>query len=138
MSTNPIVDSKPYRKMGATCRTRPPLPKRIQWTKPPSAAGNSTYRIGVLRRELVPSAVVLWRKAYPEVCGSPHEFLLDPERYEALLAFEDDWEQDLADRPVAAKKVRRVRRDQERAAQLRASGAERGESDGDEGTPPTH
>jgi len=51
---------------------------------------------------------------------------------------EDDWEQDLADRPVAAKKVRRVRRDQERAAQLRASGAEPGEPDGDEGTPPTH
>ena len=37
---------------------------------------------------------------------------------------EEDWEQDLADRPVADKKVRRVRRDQERAAQLRADGAD--------------
>lgn len=87
--------SDPYRKMAATCRTRPVREKSVTWTRvetEPFLDGRCQVR--PLRRELVESAAHLWRRAYPELYGSPHEFLLDPDRYEALIALEDTWEED--------------------------------------------
>ncbi len=87
--------SQPYEKMGSTCRTRAPVEKGIRWTVPKMGPfGDDLYRVGVLRKSLVESAAELWRTSYPEVCGSPHEFLLDPDRYEPLIAMRETWEED--------------------------------------------
>lgn len=87
--------SQPYEKMGSTCRTREPQEKRIRWSLPVmSPFGDPMHRVGVLRRDLVESAAELWRTAYPEVYGSPHEFLLDPNQIESLVAMEENWEED--------------------------------------------
>lgn len=87
--------SNPYRKMASTCRTRPPREKRLIWTKvetEPLLGGR--YQAKPLRHELIESAAQLWRMAYPELRGSPHEFLFDPDRCEQLMALEDTWEED--------------------------------------------
>ncbi len=90
-----LSGSRPYRKMGRTCRTRAPAERRVVWTLPEEGPlGDRRFRVQVLRRDLVESAAELWRAAYPEVYGSPHEFLLDPDRYEHLVAFQDTWEKD--------------------------------------------
>jgi hypothetical protein len=86
--------SQPYKKMGSTCRTREPAEKRITWTAPATAFGDNLHRVGLLRKNLVESAAELWSISYPEVCGSPHEFLLDPDRYESLVALEDGRNED--------------------------------------------
>ena len=91
--------SRPYRKMATSCRTRVPHEKRVTWTKIESEPfRNGKYQVRPLRRELIQSAAELWCAAYPELSGSPHEFLLDPEQYEMLVALEDRWEQDSANK----------------------------------------
>lgn len=85
----------PYRKMARTCRTRPVADKQIRWPRfdtEPIVDGR--FQVRPLRRSLITSAADLFRLAYPELYGSPHEFLLDPEQYEKLVALEDYWEQD--------------------------------------------
>ncbi|MCK8602980.1 hypothetical protein [Desulfoferrobacter suflitae] len=87
--------SKPYKKMRRTCRTRAVSEKRVVWPRfvsQPFAEGR--FQVRPLRRQLIDSAAALWRIAYPEIYGSPHEFLLDPERYEGCVALEDNWDED--------------------------------------------
>lgn len=91
--------SQPYEKMGSTCRTRIPAEKRIKWTIPATGPfGDNLHKVGVLRRDLVESAAELWRGAYPEVCGSPHGFILDPDQYESMIALKETWEEDSRDK----------------------------------------
>ena len=95
-----LTESRPYKKMASTCRTRPIQQKRVVWTKVESEPfDQGRYQVKALRSSLVKSAAELWRLAYPELYGSPHEFLLDPDRYEPAVALEETWVED------AAKKV---------------------------------
>ena len=90
-----LRESRPYEKMGHSCRTREPVEKRITWSIPAVGPfGDNLHKVGVLRKDLVESAAELWRRAYPEVYGSPHEFLLDPNQYEPLIAMRETWEED--------------------------------------------
>lgn len=90
-----MEESRPYRKMATTCRTRPVTEKRIVWPRlDPLLLEGGTYRVGLLRRDLIDSAARLWRLGYPELYGSPHEFLLDPDEYERWVALWDRWEED--------------------------------------------
>ncbi|MGQ9749669.1 hypothetical protein [Desulfosoma sp.] len=85
--------SQPYRKMATTCRTRPVSSKRIVWPKlDPLMLPDRKYRVTLLRRDLIQSAARLWRLGYPELYGSPHEFLLDSECYEQWVALWEQWE----------------------------------------------
>ena len=86
---------RPYRDMAKTCKTRPIRERRIAWTKIESTPfRDGLYQVKPLRKSLIESAAELWRSAYPELYGSPHEFLLDPDQYERLLAIEETWEKD--------------------------------------------
>ncbi|MGA7878416.1 MAG: hypothetical protein WCA08_22340 [Desulfoferrobacter sp.] len=89
-----ISERHPYSVMGSTCLTREPVEKRITWTIPLGRFGNDMYRVRVLSRDLLKSAAELWRASYPEVSGSPHEFLLNADHYESLVAMEDTWQED--------------------------------------------
>lgn len=85
--------------MATSCRTRAPREKRITWTRVESEPFlDGRYQVRPLRRELIKSATELWRAAYPELSGSPHEFLLDPDRYEGLVSLENSWEEDSRNR----------------------------------------
>ena len=87
----------PYRKMATTCRTRPVFPKRVTWPKlDPVDVEPGKYRVTLLRRDLVESAARLWRLGYPELFGSPHEFLLDPAEYPRWVALWEQWQEDAA------------------------------------------
>ena len=87
--------SQPYETMGTTCQTRAPTEKRIRWNLPEAGVfGDNLHKVRVLRKDLVEPAAELWRTSYSEVCGSPHEFLLDPDRYEPLIAMQETWEED--------------------------------------------
>ncbi|ROQ92076.1 hypothetical protein [Desulfosoma caldarium] len=90
-----MKESRPYRKMGSTCRTRSVTEKKIIWPRvEPVLLEDGQYRVGLLRQDLVESAARLWRLGYPELYGSPHEFLLDPEQYEQWVALWDRWDED--------------------------------------------
>lgn len=85
----------PYRRMATTCRTRPPKEKRIKWTRiETEPSHNGAYQVRPLRRGLLAAAAQFWRKAYPELYGSPHDFLFDPDQTERLVALEEAWEED--------------------------------------------
>lgn len=95
MSSIDLRGTAPYRKMATTCRTRPVSQKRVVWTRFESQPiVDGRFQVRPLRRGLIDSAAALFRRAYPEIYGSPHEFLLDPAQYERLIALEDNWEQD--------------------------------------------
>jgi hypothetical protein len=92
-----MQQSRPYLKMATTCRTRSPRPKRIVWSKVETQPfRDGRFQVKPLRRELIEAAARLWRVAYPEVWGSPHEFLLDADGYESLIALDDTWDGDSA------------------------------------------
>lgn len=86
---------RPFREMATTCRCRPIKPKEVVWLdyeSPPFIKGQ--FRSRQIGRADVPRVAELWRHAYPEVYGSPHEFILFPEEYESLVALKDTWEED--------------------------------------------
>ncbi|MBW1982833.1 MAG: hypothetical protein JRJ12_16645 [Deltaproteobacteria bacterium] len=90
---------QPYRQMATTCKTRPVREGRITWTKIESEPfWNDRFQVKTLRRDLVEAAAELWRLAYPELYGSPHQFMLDPDQYEGLVALEENWEEDARNR----------------------------------------
>ena len=90
-----LEKSRPYRKMATTCKTRSVKEKHIVWPKmEPVICKGGMYRVTLLRRGLIDGAAKLWTLAYPELYGSPHEFLLDPEQYERWIALEDSWAED--------------------------------------------
>lgn len=92
--TSCLEKSRPYRKMATSCRTRVPREKRVTWTRVESEPfSDGKYQVRALRSELIESAAELWCAAYPEISGSPHEFLLDPEQIERLVALEDRWDE---------------------------------------------
>ncbi|MEJ5349088.1 MAG: hypothetical protein WHS46_10440 [Desulfosoma sp.] len=86
---------QPYRRMATTCQTRPLREKRIVWPKlDPVDVDPGKYRVTLLREDLVESAARLWRLGYPELYGSPHEFLLDSGEYDRWVALWERWPQD--------------------------------------------
>ncbi len=88
----------PYRKMAA--KTRPVIrEKRIVWPRVEGEPFNG-FQVKVLSRRLLPSSAELWRKGYPELYGSLHEFLFDPEMYEKFVALEETWEYDSTHKPI--------------------------------------
>ena len=85
----------PYREMATTCKTRPTKEKKVVWKRFESEPfDDGRFQVKVLSKKLIDSAASLFRKAYPEICGSPHEFVLIPERYEGFIALDEDWKED--------------------------------------------
>ena len=84
-----------YREMATSCKTRPTTEKKVVWRKFESEPfENGRFQVKVLSKKLVDSAADLFRHAYPEIYGSPHEFVLMPEKYEGLIALYENWEED--------------------------------------------
>jgi len=99
-----VLDMSPYqpfRRMGVSCRTRPLRDKQVLWVKPEPLLSRDGRFVGrVLSRADVPQAAVLWRRAYPEIYGSQHDFLLHPEDYDHRVALLETWEQDSRAKPT--------------------------------------
>lgn len=86
---------RPFRDMGATCRTREIGEKKVVWvdyTSPPFF--RKRFRVRQIGLADVEATAELWRQGYPEIYGSPHEFLLFPEKYAALVALRETWAED--------------------------------------------
>jgi ribosomal protein S18 acetylase RimI-like enzyme len=86
---------RPFRQMGRSCLTRPIGEKQVIWVKPePAEHLHGRFRGRPLARADIPQAVELWRRAYPEIYGSAHDFMLYPEEYETHFALAETWEAD--------------------------------------------
>ena len=85
----------PYREMATTCSTRPMAEKKIIWKRFESEPfENGKFQAKVFSEKFIDSAASVFRKAYPEVYGSPHEFVLMPGRYPGRIALDENWEED--------------------------------------------
>jgi len=85
----------PYREMATTCKTRPIGEKKVAWNRFESEPfEKGRFQVKVLSKNLIDSAASVFRKAYPEVYGSPHEFVLMSETYEERIALDENWEED--------------------------------------------
>lgn len=85
----------PYKEMATTCMTRPIAEKKIVWKRFESEPFEERrFQAKVLSGRFINSAASVFRKAYPEIYGSPHEFVLMPERYEERIALDENWEED--------------------------------------------
>ena len=81
--------------MGTSCKTRFPREKKVIWKRfETEPFEDSRFQAKVLSRKLIDSAASLFAKAYPEIYGSPHEFVLMPERYEEMIALDESWDID--------------------------------------------
>ena len=85
----------PYKEMATMCKTRPMAEKKVVWKRFESKPfEEGRFQARVLSRRLINSAAAVFQKAYPEVYGSPHEFVLIPEKYKELIALDETWEED--------------------------------------------
>ncbi len=100
MRTLDMTPYRPYRAMGRTCRTRPIREKQVIWQKPEQETHPQGRFVGrPLRRAEIEKAAELWCRAYPEIYGSAHDFLLFPEDYESRVALEETWDRDAREKP---------------------------------------
>jgi ribosomal protein S18 acetylase RimI-like enzyme len=91
---------RPYRPMWQSCLTRPIRDKQVVWVKPEAKPNGDGRFVGrPLRRADLQAAAALWRRAYPEIYGSAHDFILFPEEYEAHMALAETWEEDSRRQP---------------------------------------
>jgi hypothetical protein len=85
----------PYREMATTCLTRSIEEKKIVWNRFESEPfEEGRFQAKALSVKLINSAVSVFRESYPEIYGSPHEFVLRPEKYEARFVLDENWEED--------------------------------------------
>lgn len=85
----------PYREMATTCKTRSATKKRVVWKRFESEPfEDGRFQAKVLSVKFIESAASVFRNAYPEVYGSPHEFVLMPEKYTERIALDENWEED--------------------------------------------
>ena len=91
---------RPYRVMGQSCRTRPIREKVVRWVKPePWESPDGAFVGRPLARGDLEAAAELWRRAYPELYGSSHDFMLHPEEYEDRMALVETWAEDSVGKP---------------------------------------
>ncbi len=95
MEKTVIELGNPYKEMATTCKTRPIGEKKIVWKRFESEPfEEGRFQAKVLSGKFIDSAAAVFRKAYPEVYGSPHEFVLMPERYKERIALDENWAED--------------------------------------------
>jgi len=77
--------------MAITCKVRRTRKKKVLWKRfETEPFENDRFQVKALSMKLIHPAASLFRKAYPEVYGSPHEFVLMAEQYEGLIALEKE------------------------------------------------
>jgi hypothetical protein len=93
--------------MGKSCQTRPIREKVVRWVKPePRESRDGRFQGRPLGKPDIEAAAELWRHAYPELYGSPHDFMLFPEDYESRMALVETWEEDSVRKPCCMLVVR--------------------------------
>jgi hypothetical protein len=93
---------QPYRKMGASCDIREICDKKITWPRIDHVdSDNPDFRLRAITRNDVEAVAELWRISYPEVYGSVHGWILDPDEYLERVAFAENWDDHAVSRPHA-------------------------------------
>jgi len=101
---------RPYAEMGTTCRTREIGKKKIVWPEvQPKPICDGHFTLRAIGRDDVERAAEFWRASYPEVYGSPHEWMLEAGEYEARVAFTESWKRDSQGKPNAMLVAEEVR-----------------------------
>jgi len=97
MNRRNVIDMsgyRPYGKMTSSCDIREITEKRNVWPDVTRKdLGNGVFS-RIIERKDVEKAAEFWRASYPEMYGSQHEWLLNPEEYEGRVAMKDNWEED--------------------------------------------
>lgn len=99
MATRQVLDLsgyRPFREMGRSCELRDIQEFRIHW--PELITEESLRRDDMLMRYIrgtdVEDVVKFWKKVYPEVYGSTHQFVFDPGWYEDNVLMDERREED--------------------------------------------
>ena len=93
---------QPYRYMGKSCELREIKDKKVVWPLIDHIdMDNPNFRLRAITRNDVDAVAELWRASYPEVYGSVHEWILDPDEYTDRVAFTEHWEEHCHSRPHA-------------------------------------
>jgi len=91
---------QPYKQMGKSCALRKIMNKRIVWPLINYMDPNEpNFRLRAITRKDIEAVAELWRASYPEVYGSVHEWILDPDEYEKRVAFAENWDEHSVTRP---------------------------------------
>ncbi len=93
---------QPYRKMGNSCELREVADKKVVWPLIDHMdTATPNFRLRTITRNDLDAVAELWRISYPEVYGSVHEWILDPNEYEERVAFAEHWPEHSVTRPHA-------------------------------------
>lgn len=97
MNRRNVIDMngyQPYGKMTSSCDTREIAEKRIVWPEVAKKDLGNGVVSRIIEKRDAKKVAQFWRESYPEMYGSQHEWLLNPEEYEGQVALKDNWEED--------------------------------------------
>ena len=89
-----IDNYRTFTNMGKTCEKRVICEKKVIWPEIDKKLFGNSIRIRSICLGDVDEAAELWRMSYPEVYGSPHEWILHPEEYNEHVALKETWKED--------------------------------------------
>ncbi len=98
-----LSDYQPYRKMGQSCQLKDIAEFHIHWPKLTTVNNlqNNELIMRYMRGNDIEAVVELWKNVYPEVYGSTHQFVFDPQWYGVNVLFDENWKADAEEKKYA-------------------------------------
>ena len=93
----------PYKKMGTSCELKNIDEFRVPWPKLTATSDMSKKELVMryMRGDEIDAVIELWKNVYPEVYGSTHQIVFDPNWYDGNVLFDENWATDAKDMQYA-------------------------------------
>ncbi len=90
-----LSEYQPYKTMGQSCQLKDITEFHVSWPKLETSGNlkDSDLIMRYMRGNEIEHVVELWKNVYPEVYGSTHQFVFDPQWYGNVL-FDENWKTD--------------------------------------------
>ncbi len=91
-----LSEHQPYKTMGQSCQLKDITEFHVSWPKLVTAANlkHSDLMMRYMNGNEIERVVELWKNVYPEVYGSTHQFVFDPQWYKGNVLFDENWKTD--------------------------------------------
>ena len=92
-----------YKQMGNSCKLKDIAEFRVLWPKLTTASNLSKKGLVMryLRGEDIDAVIELWENVYPEVYGSTHQMVFDPQWYNGNVLLDENWATDAKEKQYA-------------------------------------
>ncbi len=95
---------RPYKQMGDSCELKDIAEFQLSWPKliMDDKLNADEYNLRYMSANDIDEVIGLWKNVYPEVYGSTHQFVFDPQWYnDGNVLFNENWQTDAGEKQYA-------------------------------------